>query len=102
MSNARKCNKCHKCFDPLETTGLMTRFPNPVFMTANDIREHVIGSTLTGSDDTTEIIDLCPKCTELFRDFMKSGVKIKTEKGFVEASDLIRALFMGGDYDGDV
>jgi len=102
MANARKCNKCETCFDPLTTPGIMARFRNPIFQTSNDIREGVVGFTLIEDANTEVIVDLCPKCTELFREFMKTKVaKIKTGNSFVEASDLIRALFLGGDYDGD-
>lgn len=101
MANARKCNKCGTCFDPLDSPGIMCRFRNPIFQTSNDIREGVVGFKLIDDESTEAIIDLCPKCADLFREFMKGGVKIKTGDKMVEAADLIRALFMGGEYDGD-
>lgn len=101
MANARKCDRCNRCFSPLEAKGIMARFRNPIFQTANDIREGVISSKLISDESTDALVDLCPNCTEMFREFMSGSVKIKAGNQLVNASDLVRALFMGGDYDGD-
>ena len=70
MANARKCNRCKKCFDPLDIGEQYScRFENPVFQNADDLKNSVVGFRLVpGNGDI--FIDLCPDCAEKFLDFM--------------------------------
>lgn len=69
MANARKCDRCGKCFDPLHNMeGMMCRFRNPVFQNSNDIREGVVGKSMLNEPDA--FVDLCPECAEMFDAFM--------------------------------
>lgn len=76
MSLARKCNRCGAFFDPLDTEGRMARFCNPIFQTSNDIREQVRGAILFEEAGPEGIIDLCPNCSELFREFMNPALTL--------------------------
>lgn len=93
MANARKCDRCGKCFDPLHMDGMMCRFRNPVFQTSNDIREGVAGKMMLNDPDG--FVDLCPECAEMFDAFMcgcdlpKKAEDKKDEENF------------GSDTDGD-
>lgn len=105
MANAKKCDRCEKCFDPLHMSGMMCRFKNPFFQNSNDIREGVIGKFMLSDPDA--YVDLCPECAEMFEAFMcfsdldsKSETiyrKMKAEKaeGSKDEED------MGSDTDGD-
>ena len=82
MANARKCDRCEKCFDPFGMKGMSCRFRNPVFQTSNDIREGVVGRLMV-NDSSEAWIDLCPDCAEMFEAFMCGGeppAKPKPEK----------------------
>ena len=69
MANARKCDRCEKCFDPINMAGMSCRFRNPIFQTSNDIREGVVGKLMV--NDTPDVwVDLCPECAEMFEAFM--------------------------------
>ena len=69
MANARKCDRCEKCFDPINMTGMSCRFRNPIFQTSNDIREGVVGKLMV-NDTPDAWVDLCPECAEMFEAFM--------------------------------
>ena len=77
MSLARKCNRCKQFFDPLDSTGSMARFENPIFQKSNEIREQVRGELLDELAGPDGIIDLCPICSVLFRDFMNPPTSVK-------------------------
>lgn len=70
MSLAKKCNRCHVCFDPYNIQGRMARFVNPIFQTSDDIREQYRGKLLDEDVGVDGIIDLCPACAVAFREFM--------------------------------
>lgn len=91
MANARKCDLCKKCFDPLDQPeGVeMMRFRNPVFQTSESIRTGTVNKFLI-PDEPDIWVDLCPDCTESFKLFMNGGMK--REKIFIDPS---------GDVDGD-
>ena len=72
MANAKKCDRCEKCFDPYEIKGMICRFRNPMFQTANNIREGVIGKLMV-NDTPDAYVDLCPECAEMFETFMCGG-----------------------------
>ena len=74
MSNAKKCDRCGKFYDPFDMEGMSCKFSNPILQATNDHREGLIGKLmLSGSPDDYE--DLCPECAELFEAFM-SGADI--------------------------
>lgn len=77
MSLARKCNRCKSFFDPFDSPGRMARFENPIFQTSHEIREQVRGELLDKSAGPDGIIDLCPRCSVLFRDFMNPPTSVK-------------------------
>lgn len=75
MATAMKCDRCGECFDPFNMAGPLCRFKNPRFMTANDIREGVVGRRLIQDDDydgndADILVDLCPVCAQAFEKFM--------------------------------
>lgn len=74
MSNAKKCDRCGKFYDPFDMEGMSCKFTNPMLQTSANIREGMIGKLMfSGSPDDYE--DLCPECAELFEAFM-SGADI--------------------------
>ena len=72
MANARKCNRCERCFDPLKVEGMMGRFVNPIFQTSEDIRNNKVGARLIDAEPDA-YIDLCPECAGMFEAFMCHG-----------------------------
>ena len=103
MSKAIKCNRCDKCFDPLEIDGVMCRFSNPKILSAHDIREGVAKYLFPFGPDGW--VDLCPDCTEAFEAFMNNAEnaeqildkRLGMKGGLVDLLD----LFRGSDFDGD-
>lgn len=86
MAEARKCNRCHKCFDHLDQgLKLMARFKSPVFQKSSDILEHNAGYYLDDQGPDT-YVDLCPDCSESFQLFM-SGYPLAIEKGYLDKPD---------------
>lgn len=70
MADAKKCDLCKKCFDPLECGDApIVRFRNPVFRTSANIRNNAVGYYLIENQPDT-MIDLCPRCTDRFILFM--------------------------------
>ena len=72
MANVKKCDRCGKCFDPMEVEGLMCRFKNPIFQDAHSLKENVVSAWLITSNPDAWV-DLCPECAELFETFMCAG-----------------------------
>lgn len=71
MAGARKCDRCGTCFDPLSEQSEMARFRNPIFQTADNLRNTTVGRHLINSKLDPDIwIDLCPSCTHKFDLFM--------------------------------
>ena len=130
MANARKCDKCQKCFDPMNETGEMARFRNPIFQHSNEIQENVIGEMLLKNSNPDAICDLCPRCTAMFKLFMWEpetyvafpnakpvfddnlnkinknacvGYQYKHSSDKAKGlADLVNSMFnLGGDFDGD-
>lgn len=69
MSNAKKCDRCGKCFDPLEEKGDMIRFKSPIVVTYKTIKEHSIKSRLLPDVLPDEYADLCSSCSMEFKIF---------------------------------
>ena len=72
MAIARRCNRCGRCFDPLNVRGTMMRFENPIFQSADDVRNQKVGRRLI-DDENDVCVDLCPDCTERFQNFMNAN-----------------------------
>ena len=72
MANAKKCNRCERCFDPLKMEGMMCRFSNPIFQSSDDIRANRVGARLI-NDSPDAYVDLCPECAEMHEAFMCHG-----------------------------
>ena len=123
MANARKCDKCHRCFDPAMEIGQMAKFRNPIFQNAHEIQENVIGELLLNHSNPDAVCDLCPECAAMFKLFMKEPkacVIFPNDKPVFDdrrsrenkqmcvgykyrgIADIINRSFnSGGDYDGD-
>ena len=98
MSNARKCNMCKRCFDPLDEKGRIARFSNPILQTSNDIKEMRRGDLLIPELGVDGIIDLCPECSEkLYEMFYPGHGSIRSHAKYEDLT--IRNV--GGDCDGD-
>ena len=92
MAIARKCNRCGKCFDPLDHGRCyMVQFSNPVFMTSEDIHKHNAGYYLV-SGHPDEKIDLCPDCTEDFQAFMEGNPLALRKNDFDRVNDPLDPL----------
>lgn len=78
MANAKKCDLCKICYDPLDQgSKLMCKFVNPIFQNSEDVRNGKVTKYLSpGGEDI--YLDLCPDCTEKFVEFMY-GRKFKME-----------------------
>lgn len=71
MANARKCDRCKRCFDPLDQGFcVMARFQNPCFQSSEDIHKHKVGHYLI-EDSIDAYVDLCPDCSKDFEAFME-------------------------------
>ena len=72
MSNALKCDKCKKPFDPtMIGEDLIARFGNPSLRNANDIKNDTVSGWLfDGRFPADAKADLCPDCTNKFIAFM--------------------------------
>lgn len=69
MSNAKKCDRCGKCFDPLEEKGDMIRFKSPVVVTSGTVAVHNIKRMLLPDVLPDEYADLCSSCSSEFKMF---------------------------------
>ena len=88
MANARKCNRCGKCFDPLNVAGMIGRFENPIFQSSADVREQKVSKRLIEGEAPDVYVDLCPECAEMFEVFM-SGCDLPEdfEKKYLNEKD---------------
>ena len=84
MSKAIKCNRCHTCFDPYETSGKMIRFLNPSVYDCNNLRELTRGIRMFSDVAVDEVIDLCPECAARFQAFMFLGDGTKNTNADME------------------
>ena len=96
MSLARRCNRCHGFFDPLDSPGQMARFANPIFQTSNDIREQVRGEVLDKDCGPSGIIDLCPTCSIMFKEFMNPSESFDSiTKAMHDGLERFREIIVG-------
>ena len=78
MAIARRCDRCGGYFSPAEEKGEYCRFSNPTVMTGESYSQNrSMGRMVKIQDNVLEIfkeddIDLCPKCTELLKKFMRN------------------------------
>ena len=78
MAIARRCDRCGGYFSPAEEKGEYCRFSNPTVMDGESYsKQRTKGKMLKIKEEIPEIfreddIDLCPKCTELFKKFMRN------------------------------
>lgn len=70
MAEARKCDRCMKCFDPKIEKREMARFENPYFVTAEKIADHKVCRTMFPDREINAYVDLCADCTTAFEFFM--------------------------------
>ena len=72
MSRAVKCNRCHKCFDPLDMKDgeYICTFDNPIYANREDYKNGKITDYLFNGESRLKI-DLCPHCAEEYRLFME-------------------------------
>lgn len=70
MADAKKCDRCGGFFDPWSVRGEMVRFSNPVYRERIDLIENTISHRFLDKPDA--LVDLCPKCTTLFTNFMNN------------------------------
>ena len=87
MANARMCDRCGRCFNPLSETGSMCRFQNPIFQDPADIEVNRVSTRLLPKKPQDIWIDLCPDCTTLFFLFMNPGEKPGSETKRDESPD---------------
>lgn len=92
MANAKKCDRCGKCYDPAsieDNPAMITRFSNPIFQTAEDYKNNKITTCFSAKDrhDGSGDIDLCPECTGEFTLFM-DGCPLKISKNDFDKPDI--------------
>lgn len=68
MADARQCDRCGGYFNPEKENGEYCRFSNPTVMDGSSFCEIQIKYKMCRHDE----VDLCPKCTELFKKFMRN------------------------------
>ena len=72
MSKAFKCDRCKRCFDPLESEGEFCTMVNPVFQTAEDYEDHKTTHYMHSGHTGVDALHLCPDCAHEFKLFMKN------------------------------
>jgi hypothetical protein len=82
MSKALCCDRCGKCFDPLTSmhaNDLIVKFSNPVIRRLQDVADGTTSGYLIKEFREFDSVDLCPRCTEDFLDFMipESGIEVE-------------------------
>ena len=71
MPYAKKCDRCGKCFDPLEAKGELCTFRVPTLYTAKNAKELTRGEPIIPGRAADDMFDLCEDCTRAFKIFMK-------------------------------
>lgn len=79
MANARKCDRCGKCFDPYHMKGDMCRFKNPVFQSSERMKEMKASGFLYEGSGPDAWVDLCPTCAQAFTIFMNGREQEKKD-----------------------
>ena len=88
MANAKKCDRCGKCYDPAsieDNPAMVVSFSNPIFQTAEAYKNHSF--TKTFDDNYGDNVDLCPECTGEFTLFM-DGCPLKISKNDFDKPDI--------------
>lgn len=87
MANAKKCDRCGKCYDPAsieDNPAMVAHFSNPILQTPNDVKRGVITRYLKKGLDA---LDLCPECTGEFSLFME-GCPLSLHKNDFDKPDI--------------
>lgn len=66
MANAKKCERCGKCFDPAEGSGPSIHIAELLMHTPEDFKNHKF-------TEHQMFLDFCPECTAQFKEFMNYG-----------------------------
>lgn len=85
MANAKKCDRCGKCFDLMDIPSMVAHFSNPVLQMPNDVKRGVITRYL--KDQSLDRLDLCPECTGEFTLFME-GCPLSLHKNDFDKPDI--------------
>ena len=95
MANAKKCDRCGKCYDPAsieDNPAMVVSFSNPIFQTAEDYKNRRFTRTFSGDDDDFgNNVDLCPECTGEFTLFM-DGCPLKISKNDFDKPDIKESM----------
>lgn len=73
MADAKKCDRCGKCFDPYHMDGDACQFRNPVFTNSESLKEMKRAGFLYEDAGPDTWVDLCPTCSGAFVIFMNGG-----------------------------
>lgn len=83
MANAKKCDRCGVCFDPMTGGDVeYVSFSNPIFRSQNSLKE-MKSSRMLFNDNRRidlDVVDLCPSCTKAFEKFMACEDVFKVEE----------------------
>lgn len=96
MSKAKRCDRCGKCFDPMDIPAMICRFSNPAFMTAEDIKAGKVKTHLRPDLEWDEKLDLCPECTGDFTLFM-DGTPLALHENDFDKPDIKETKVTDGD-----
>lgn len=96
MANAKKCDRCGKCYDPAsieDNPAMVVSFSNPIFQTAEDYQHHRFTEILGRDDDNygNSNVDLCPECTGEFTLFM-DGCPLKISENDFDKPDIKESM----------
>ena len=95
MANAKKCDRCGKCYDPAsieDNPATVVSFSNPVFQTAEDYKHHRFTRIFGGDDDDFgNHVDLCYECTGEFTLFME-GCPVSLHKNDFDKPDIKESM----------
>lgn len=95
MANAKKCDRCGKCYDPAsieDNPNVVVSFSIPIFQTAEDYKNHRFTRSFGGDDDNWgDNVDLCPECTDEFTLFM-DGNPLKISENDFDKPDIKESM----------
>ena len=92
MANAKKCDRCGKCYDPAsieDNPTMVASFSNLIFQTAEAYKHHSFTSIF--DDNNGNNIDLCPECAGEFTLFM-DGCPLKISKNDFDKPDIKESM----------
>lgn len=90
MSEARKCDLCKRCFDPMEETGKMARYLI-IVQNGEDMVTARERDKQYPFNDLNKFGDLCPECTKKFMDFLSgAAASVKERKTIDELTEEVK------------